>query len=100
MHERLFTNQRNLTPKELPDHAQAIGIDVPKFRQCVDSGKYAARIRKDLGDGQKVGVTGTPGFFLGVTEPSGTEIKATRVIKGAQPYAAFKEAIDSLLGAK
>ncbi len=97
MHERLFANQKALGVKDLPQHAQALGLDEAKFQQCLDSGKYAARIRKDLTEGQKLGVTGTPGFFLGVTDPNGTEIKSVRQIKGAQPWAAFQGAIDSLL---
>jgi protein-disulfide isomerase len=97
MHDRLFANQKALGIKDLPQHAQALGLDEAKFQQCLDSGKYAARIRKDLTDGQRAGITGTPGFFLGVTDPNGTEIKAVRVIKGAQPFAAFQAAIDSLL---
>lgn len=97
MHTRLFANQRALGPKDLPQHAQTQGLDVPKFQRCLESGKYAARIRKDLEDGQKAGVTGTPGFFLGVTEPNDPKVKALRVLKGAQPYASFKDAIDSLL---
>lgn len=97
MHDRLFANQKALGIKELPKHAEALGMDATKFQQCLDSGKYAARIRKDLTEGQKLGVTGTPGFFLGITEPNGTDLKAVRKIVGAQPYAAFQSAIESLL---
>ena len=97
MHARLFANQRELGVKDLPQHAKALGLDEAKFQQCLESGKYAARIRKDLTEGQKLGITGTPGFFLGVTDPNGTEVKAVRQIKGAQPYAAFQGAIESLL---
>ena len=100
MHTRLFANQRALGPKELPQHAQGLGLDVPKFQQCLESGKYASRIRKDLADGQKAGVTGTPGFFLGVTESNDPNVKVLRVLKGAQPYASFKEAIESLLSSQ
>jgi protein-disulfide isomerase len=97
MHARLFANQRAVGPKELPGHAEALKLDVPKFQACLESGKYAAKIRKDLDDGQKAGVTGTPAFFLGVTQPNAPTVKVLRVLKGAQPYATFKEAIDSLL---
>ena len=97
MHTRLFANQRALGTKDLPQHAQALGLNVPKFQQCLDSGKHAARIRKDLADGQQAGVTGTPGFFIGVTKPNDPTVKVLRVLKGAQPYASFKDAIDSLL---
>lgn len=100
MHARLFANQQALAPTNLPKHAQAIGLDMPKFQQCLDGGKYAAEIRKDLAEGQKAGVTGTPGFFLGITDPKDQKVKVSRVLKGAQPYASFKEAIDSLLSSQ
>lgn len=97
MHDRLFANQNALGLKELPKHAQALGMDLPKFQQCLDSGKHATKIRSDLADGQKAGVQGTPTFFLGLTEPNDLNLKALRVIRGAQPYVAFKQAIESLL---
>ena len=100
MHDRLFANQNALGLKDLPNHAKALVLEMPKFQQCVDSGKYAAKIRKDLADGQKAGVQGTPSFFLALTEPNDTNLKVLRTIRGAQPYAAFKDAIDSLLSAQ
>lgn len=97
MHDRLFANQKTLGPGDLPQHARALGIDLPTFQQCLDSGKYAGKIRKDLADAQAAGVRGTPTFFLGLTEPNEPKVKILGVIVGAQPYATFKEAIDSLL---
>jgi len=97
MSERLFANPQKLNPPDLLGYAEAVGMDASKFQQCLDSGKYAARVRKDMGDGQQAGVTGTPAFFLGVTDPKDGKIKALRTIKGAQQYAGFKEAIDGLL---
>jgi protein-disulfide isomerase len=98
MHDRLFANQNALAAKELGEHAKAVGLDLTKFQQCVDSGKYTGKVRKDFSDAQRAGVTGTPTFFLGLTDPKVSEVKAVRRIVGAQSYAAFKEAIDSLLG--
>ena len=100
MHDRLFANQNALGLKDLPNHAKALVLDAPKFQQCLDSGKHAAKIRKDLADGQKAGVQGTPSFFLALTEPNDGMVKAVRIIRGAQPYAAFKDAIESLLSAQ
>jgi protein-disulfide isomerase len=97
MHARLFAHQRALSPTDLPGHAAALNLDGPKFQACLDSGRYAPRVRKDLADGQQAGVTGTPAFFLGLTQPNAPTVKLLRVLKGAQPYAAFKEAIDGLL---
>ena len=99
MHARLFNNQQQLAVTNLPEHAQAVGLDTTAFQQCLDSGKYAAQIRKDMNEAQGAGVTGTPSFFLGKSDPSG-KIKATHSLKGAQAYAAFKAAIDEILTEK
>src|SRR5262249_50888177 len=97
MHDRLFANQNALAAQELPGHAEAVGLDAAKFKACLESGKYVAKVRKDLAEAQKAGVNGTPTFFVGLTDPKSSEIKAVRKIVGAQNYAAFKAAIDSLL---
>lgn len=100
MHEKLFANQRAMTAKDVSGYAESMGLDMGKFQSCVDSGKYTAKVRKDLNDAQKAGATGTPTFFIGLTDPMSSEIKAVRKIVGAQSYAAFKDAFDTLLGAK
>jgi len=97
MHDRLFANQNALAAQELPGHAEAVGLDAAKFKACLESGKYVAKVRKDLAEAQKAGVSGTPTFFVGLTDPKSSEIKAVRKIVGAQNYAVFKAAIDSLL---
>lgn len=97
MHDRLFQNQNQLGAGELPKYAQAIGLNLSAFRECLDNGKQVAEIRKDMEDGQRAGVQGTPTFFLGVQEPDGKTIKVLRTIVGAQPYAQFKDAIESVL---
>jgi protein-disulfide isomerase len=100
MHERLFQNQRQLGASDLAAHAQALGLDGGKFQSCLDSAKYTARIRKDLADGTRAGVRGTPTFFLAVQEGNDPRLRVVRVIRGAQPFAGFKEAIESALAAQ
>jgi protein-disulfide isomerase len=97
MHGRLFANQRQLGRDDLVKHAQEIGLKMPAFEQCMASAKYADAIKKDLAEAARLQVTGTPTFFIGVTGANG-EMKATRLV-GAQPYSAFKAAIDRLLAA-
>ena len=60
--------------------------------------KARGRDRKDLAEAQRLQVTGTPTFFIGVAGPNDSEMKATKLV-GAQPYSAFKAAIDRLLAA-
>jgi protein-disulfide isomerase len=97
MHDRLFSNQSALSGDALLAHAKAVGLDPDKFNDCLASGKEVAKIRGDMAEGQKNGITGTPAFFLGLTQPNERTVKATKRIVGAQPYASFKEAIDDLL---
>ena len=97
MHDRIFSNQNALEPKDFSEYAKAIELDVPKFQQCLDSGKYGEQIKKNMAEAQKAGVTGVPAFLMGNTDPDKKTVKATKKLLGAQPYAQFKEAIDSLL---
>lgn len=95
MHDRLFANQQTIDSWSA--HAEAVGLDAARFDACLTSGKHAAEIRSDLAQAQAAGVTGTPGFFLAITDPSSTKVRTLRAIKGAQPFAAFKAQIDALL---
>lgn len=97
MHDKLFTNQTALGATDLAKYAEAVGLDGGQFKQCLDSGRNAAKVRNDQAEGRKAGVSGTPGFFLGLTQPNAPTVRATKFINGAQPYANFKEAIDTLL---
>ena len=99
MHDRLFARQQELGREHLPKHAQALGLEVTAFERCIDTGKYADPIRKDLAEAQRLQATGTPTFFLGVTNPNSSQVKATRLV-GAQPYSTFKEAIERLLSSQ
>jgi protein-disulfide isomerase len=67
-----------------------------------DQGKFweISEIRKDIAEGKKAGVRGTPTFFLGLTGPDDTKIKATKLIRGAQAFSSFKTAMDELLSEK
>ena len=97
MHDRLYNNQTALKPTDLPQHAQALGLDMTKFQQCLDTGKYASLIRKDMAEAGTAGVTGTPTFMIGLTDPKSSKVKVLKVLSGAQPYAAFKDALDNAL---
>jgi protein-disulfide isomerase len=97
MHERLFENARALGPVQLPDHAKAVGLDIAKFTECLDSGKYTEEVKQDMADARAAGVTGTPTFFLAVTGDEPGTLKTLKRIVGAQPFDTFKSAIDQAL---
>ena len=95
MHDKLFANQQALAPENLAEHAQAIGLELEPFKACVDGGKYAQRVRKDIAEGEKLGMSGTPTMLLGLS--NGDRVKLLRLMVGAQPFALFKAEIDKLL---
>ena len=97
MHDRLFDDPQRTDPKDLVAHASALGLDAPRFERCLAGGVHVARVRQGVADGENARVRGTPTFFLGPTEPDGKPIRPQRLIIGAQPYTAFKQAIDGLL---
>jgi len=100
MHDRLFSDPQRIEAKDLVAQARALGLDAPRFERCLADGVHAATVRQGVADGEKARVRGTPTFFLGLTEPNGASIRPQRLLVGAQPYPAFKQAIESLLAAQ
>jgi protein-disulfide isomerase len=89
MHDVLFANQKALEPADLKKHAGTIaGIDQAKFDTCLDSGKHAETVAKNMEAGEEAGVQGTPAFFVNGTS-----------LSGALPYEEFKKVIDKELAA-
>jgi protein-disulfide isomerase len=85
-HDRLFENQRAMTPADLKRHATDLGLDMNAFNACLDSSKYAERVRAGMDQGTKLGVSSTPALFIN-----------GRIVTGAQPYEAFAAIIDDEL---
>ena len=98
MHQKIFENPRQIQPDNLKAHGESIGLDTAKLAECLDSGKFAERVKNDMAEGQKFGVRGTPSFFLGKTGDDPSKFTATERLVGAQPYDKFKAAIDGMLG--
>ena len=60
----LFRNQSSLKPEQLKQYAQVLGLDVTKFNEALDSGRFADKVQRDLSEGGRIGITGTPTFFV------------------------------------
>ena len=75
----LYRNQSALQVDRLKQYASTLGLDRVKFDAALDSGKFAAKILRDRLDGQKVGLSAVPAFFVNgkrVSEPSYESLKA------------------------
>ena len=86
LHDRLFEQQDKLAVADLKAQARAAGADGAKFDACLDSGRHAARWKRDLAEAQSYGDPGTPLFFIN-----------GRMVSGAQPPAVFIRVIDEEL---
>ncbi len=77
---------------DLPTLATDVGLNEDKFTTCLESGKYADRVKSDVDTATGLGVTGTPGNIL-----LDTKTGKTKLMPGAYPFEDFKKAIDEML---
>jgi protein-disulfide isomerase len=64
MHDKLFANGRKLSPEMINGIAKDVGLDVGKFQADVQSAGVKQRLQKDIADGDKVDIQGTPTIFI------------------------------------
>jgi len=99
MHDMIFKKTKKFEQKEWVRHAEALGLEMNSFKDCLENGKNASTVERDLREGAEMGMRGTPGFFIGRTDPENpNKFKAVEMIRGAHPYPQFKKTIDKLLG--
>ncbi len=79
----------------LVDLAVDLGVDGDDFRACLDNGTYRDVVEARATEGRNAGISGTPGFIVGLIGEDGT-VEGT-LIAGAYPYDTFVEAIEALL---
>ena len=91
-HDTVFENQGVLKDKGegyFKEVAKKLGVDTKKLETDLKDSKVQARITADMEEAKKFNMSGTPGFLInGVS------------LRGAYPFAAFKEIIDQHLSKK
>ncbi len=91
-HDWLYKNQPDesdtsmFNTDSMTTAAVSLGMNGDQFRSCLSANKYNANLQKDLSEGQSIGVSGTPTFYVNGQQ-----------LVGAQPYTAFKAIIDTEL---
>jgi len=86
MHDKLFAGQASLEEGDLRRYAAEVGLDVARFSRDVGDPAFRARMERDLVQGRRFAVQGTPSFFVN-----------GRAFSGAYPLAAFKAIVDGEL---
>jgi protein-disulfide isomerase len=92
-HDRLFASQAGenrgtFSKDNLKRIGEALGLS-PAFAACVDSGRYAQRVRDEMQVGQRKDVHATPTLFV-----------QEQKIEGAATFDQLKTIIDALIAAR
>ena len=92
MYNRLFQTQTQWGEQQTSmestffGFAEDLGLDMQRFREVYDDPATVARVRRDQKDGEALGVTGTPTFFL-----NGEKLQVSS-------YAELLQKVDDALG--
>jgi protein-disulfide isomerase len=91
MHDWLFTNQNTWSSiqdasAEFRKQAVAAGADGAQYDKCVAAAETTSHIQKDIADGAKQGVQGTPAFFIN-----------DWFVNGAVPFQQFQQTIEKAI---
>ena len=84
MHDLLFANQKNLNRDAVLRAALQLGLDLARFEKDQEDPQSQAIIDRDLKEGTRLGVSGTPSFFIN-----------GKLLAGAQPRQAFEGVLNA-----
>ena len=71
MHDKIFANAKALTRPDLEGYAQEVGLNMVAFKKALDTGTFAQQVKDETAEGQKIGVQGTPSWFVNGVFQSG-----------------------------
>lgn len=85
-HDLLFDSKPQTTTADFKRLAEALKLESKTFAECLDTGRYQAAVQSDIQEGTRLGVSGTPTFYIN-----------GRILVGAQPLETFEKIIESEL---
>jgi protein-disulfide isomerase len=84
-HDELFSS-KELDVDQLKAQARALKLDAAAFNKCLDGGETAAAVQQDREQGLRLGLSGTPSFFVN-----------GHFLSGALDYATLRRMVDQQL---
>jgi protein-disulfide isomerase len=85
MHNAMFEARDNLSRDNLISLAQKTGLDIKRFQEDLDSTEVQEAVTRDIQDGDRAGVAGTPTLFINGQHFNGPiEIEALKPIIAAE----------------
>ncbi|MGH8551268.1 MAG: DsbA family protein [Methylococcales bacterium] len=94
MHDRLFEHQRELGDDLYKKLSLELKLDEKVFTDCLKSPEQVERVNQELAYAGKLGVSGTPTFFIGRIE--GNKLVNPQRITGAQPFSVLSHTIEGI----
>ncbi len=88
MHDKIFSDYRNMNQASFEKWAGEIGIDVEQFKADMQSPETMALITDEMKQAQKASVRGTPTFLINGKKPAG------------RSFELYKQIIDGILKEK
>ncbi len=85
-HDEIFAHQDELSEEWLIALAERLGLDLPRFKDCIDDPASEQEVASDSLAGLALGVRGTPTFFIN-----------GRILVGANPLETFVTLLDDEL---
>jgi protein-disulfide isomerase len=85
-HDALYSKQRKAAAEDFKAIARDVDLEMETFELCLNARTYRSAVQKDIDEGTRVGVVGTPTFFIN-----------GRMISGAQPLETFTRIVDEEL---
>ena len=76
----LFRNQSALSVENLKQYASDLGLDRARFDASLESGKFAEKVQRDVLDGRKLGINGTPTLFVNGKRVSARNYESLKAI--------------------
>jgi protein-disulfide isomerase len=84
-HDEIF-HSKELDVDQLKAQARALKLDESQFDKCLDTGEEAAAVEKDRKEGMRLGISGTPSFFVN-----------GHYLSGALDYATLQKVVEQQL---
>ena len=86
--------------KDLSSYARKLKLNIGQFEDCLNTGKYRTAINNDMELAKKLGMSGVPGFIIGIVDSQNPgKIKGITSILGAQPVSNFQKEIEAAIAA-
>jgi len=86
MHDLIFANPQDRSSQTYERYAVDIGLDIDKFMQDLESPEIRERVQRDIAEARRLGLRGTPSFFVN-----------GQFVSGARPFESFRRLIDQEL---